>query len=134
MACIIFLLDSTAAGWRFSDCGWYQNDRGHLVRIPRPRPYPASRSLGLPFFIGSPGLNPLLWWGGPGECGLQKLLSASVWSLWTQKKAMPRDRQDFSAWLRPGVDFAGVDCSDRVGEEKRREKGGSGELCLVKGV
>lgn len=47
-------------------CGWCQNYQGHLVKVPRPRPYPASRTMGLSF-ISSPGLG----WGGVGEYGLQ---------------------------------------------------------------
>lgn len=46
-------------------CGWCQNDQGHLVKVPRPRPYPASRTVGLSF-INSPGLNhtAVVGWGG----------------------------------------------------------------------
>lgn len=128
MACIIFLLDSIAVEWRFSDCGWCQRDRGHLVRIPRPKTCLA------PLFCWLSRLQPPCC-GGEGWESMDSRSSFPLRSgVSGPKKAMPRDRQGFSAWRRPHVDFAGMGCSDRVGGEKGKEKGGPRELCLVKGV
>lgn len=129
---LFFSLDSIAVEHWFSNSSWCQNKQEHLIKILRSRPYPASRCLGLSFFYGLPRPQSPCYdgvgWGG------------EMWTLETPfhlslesgpKKAMPRDRQDFSlCLLKPSVGVISMGCSDRVGVGKRRERRRSGEFYL----
>lgn len=119
MACIIFSLDNTAIEQWFSSSGWCQNNQEHLIKILRPRPYPASRTLGFSFFMDSPGLShpAMMGWVGMGWGNVDSKIPFPFKSgVSGPKKAMPRDRQDFSlCLLKPSVGFISMGCSYRVG-------------------